>query len=393
MKKTIITTLLAITGITANAQTIYLCKDGDYTTRQITQGLEVNPADYDSITFSKPQITPVVRVTYSGSSATVAIPSFISSQVSASVSGANVTINSTTTDEEVTYLASGTSSQGSLTINGQYKLTLQLNALNLTSSTGAAIDIQCGKRTNLILTEGTVNTLADAANGIQKAALYCRGHLEVEGAGTLKVSGNHSHAIATKEYLQLKRTAGTIDIVSSANDAIHAGQYFMMNGGTINIDANTTNDGIQAEATTDPLDEFNGQIFIKGGTINATIAKAEDSKAIKADSDIAISGGTINIKANANGSRGIQTNGNLTISESDATTAITITAAGGKCTLTECADDPHKSMGIKADGTLTLQAGTVLVYNTGKKSKAVKVGAYTYTGGTINVVPEVSEAM
>ena len=171
MKKLLsIATLLVLT-MWANAQTVYLCKDGDYTTANITQGMEIDlTAGYDSVTFAKPQMAPVVKITYNGTSASVAVPSFLSG-VTASVSGANVTITSENTTDEVTYATSGQSADGSLTIIGSYKLTLALNGLDLTSATGAAIDIQCGKRTEIVLGEGTVNSLTDAATGTQKGCL------------------------------------------------------------------------------------------------------------------------------------------------------------------------------------------------------------------------------
>jgi hypothetical protein len=42
-------------------------------------------------------------------------------------------------------------------------------------------------------------------------------------------------------------------------------------------------------------------------------------------------------------------------------------------------------MGIKIDGNMTVNAGTVNVYNTGSKSKGIKVvGVYQVKGGVVN---------
>ena len=388
MKKYILSAFLCILTLAVQAQTIYLHKGGTYTAAQLTDPFEINLyALYDSITFTKPLYANPVTVTYDGGKATVNIPDDLQG-VKSQVNGADVVITSDNVTDEITYIASGTSANGSLTINGSYKLTLQLNNLSLTSTTGAAIDIQCGKRIALVLPEGSTNSLADAASGAQKACLYCKGHLEVEGSGTLNVTANKSHAISTKEYLQLKKTTGSINIIRSANDAIHVGQYFQMNGGTVNIDANTVGDGIQVEKTTDPADEQNGEVIIKGGVLNVTMA-SQDTKAIKSDADITISGGTFTILANGNGSRGIQTDGNMVIGSESAETNITITAAGGKCTVPEDKDDPHNCMGIKVDTDLTVNGGTITVYNTGKKAKGIKVGGvYRENGGT--VIAEIS---
>ena len=359
-------------------------------------GSEYATAEVDSITFCENMPAPrVISVSFSAGSVDVQCPDEYKDSISISVSGADAVIKNTKTGgEEFTINMKGESASGSIVYEGYYKCTFVLDGLNLTSSskTNAPIEILCGKRVEMKLADGTVNSLTDAMNADIKAALYCKGHLELSGSGTLNITANSKHGISSKEYLQLKRSAGTINILKAANDAIHVGQYFQMNGGTINIDKNTAGDGIQAEfmyldddVTLDPEKEDNGKIFIKGGKINALIA-SQDCKAIKADGDIAISGGEITINANGNGSRGIQTDLNMEISEADANvpTLITIVAAGARCTLDECSNDPHRCMGIKLDGNLTVTGGVTKVTNTGSKSRGIKVGGkYTKTGGVV----------
>lgn len=338
----------------------------------------------------------LITIVYSGSTATVTIPESIEGVSCSSGTSSDVVLTSTNTAQELYYQIQGSSTSGSLTIEGSYKMSLILNGINLTSTSGAAVNVQCGKRIALVLSDSTVNSFADAANGEQRACVYTKGHFEVSGGGTLNVTGNANHAIAAKEYLQLKRNTGTINIVKAANDAIHVGEFFQMNGGTVNIDQNTTSDGIQVEYKTDNgvvvADEENtGGVIIKGGTINITLNNSEDSKGIKAEGDIAISGGSFNINAESNGTRGIQTDGNMVIGQEDGTTNILIYAKGGKCTVAEDSEDPHKCMGIKVDGDLTVNAGTITVYNTGKKAKGIKVkGSYTKNGGTVNATVDKS---
>lgn len=396
MNKILLSALMCIaTSASALAQSIYLCKNGDYTKQDITEGLDIDLTQgYDSITFAVPQMEKAVKITYNGATASVIIPSFITGVTCTSGTSADVVIASTNITDEITYMVSGKSDNGSLTISGDYKLTVDLDNVSLTSAKGGAVDIQCGKRINIAL-HGN-NTFADAAGGTQKACFYTKGHIEFSQDGNISVSGNAAHAIAAKEYIEVKNKIGSINIVKAAKDAIHCGQYFDMKGGTINIDKNTMNDGIQTDIiyledgmTVDSEKEYNGQAFFRGGNVNITLAGEEDSKGIKVDGDITISGGTMNINANSNGSRGIQTDGNIVISEETAPTSITINAAGGKCTLAEDADDPHKCMGIKADGNVTINAGTITVYNTGSKSKGIKAGGlYVKNGGTVTASVE-----
>lgn len=393
MRKIFLTTALVLSSaLSAFAQTIYICKDGDYTEAPITDGLEISLSeDIDSITFSKPQMEKVVNIVYDGAQAKVTIPSFVQGVSCSSGTSSDVVLTSTNITDEIIYNVVGSSSDGSLVIEGDYKLTIRLNGVDLTSKKGAAIHVKCGKRIAVDMADGTVNSFADAANGTQKACIYTKGHFEFEGAGTLNVTGNANHAIASKEYLQIKKSVKAINILKAANDAIHAGQYFQMNGGELNITKTTVSDGIQAEYELDDNDaiiqdeENTGGVVIKGGTLNITMENSEDAKAIKAEGDIDISGGTFVINAVSNGTRGIQTDGDLIISEDNNPTSITINAKGAKCTLAEDVDDPHRCMGMKIDGNMTVNAGTINVYNTGSKSKGIKVvGVYTVKGGTVN---------
>jgi hypothetical protein len=325
--------------------------------------------------------TRTVYVQFDGNAATVIVPTGVKG-VTYTVDGANVTLTSTNESKEICYRLSGTGN-GSLTYYGTYKCTFLLDGLNLTSTTGAALDIECGKRVAMQLMEDTENRLEDAADGTQKAALYCKGHLELSGSGSLTVTGNTRHALATKEYLLLKKSVGTLTIPSAVSDGIHAGQYFRMNGGEVIIN-NVGSDAIQAEATDDLTDEYNGQLFVRDGTITVVLDN-QDSKGLKADSLITLTGGTINIEANGNGSRGIQTSGSMWVASGEnGEPNLYIRAAGARCTVAEDADDPHRCMGIKVEGNLTVDAGSVVVSNTGRKSKAIRVyGTYTKNGGNV----------
>ncbi len=332
-------------------------------------------AQIDSIT-----VVHTITVTYNEDTAIVDLGH--ARGVTASTDGAHVSIVSTNTKNELEFVLQGQSTQGSLTYDGPLKCKFYLNGLNLTSNRGAAIDIQCGKRVDLILNEGTENVLADATGGEQKAALYCKGHLEVSGSGNLTVTGNTKHGIATKEYMQLKKSTGKITVNKAVSDAMHVGQYFLMNGGTVIISGQGA-DGIQVEIKTledgqtpDPSKENNGQMFIRGGKLNIT-ASAICAKGIKAPKDMTVSGGIFTINATGNGSRGIQVAGNMLINQNDNPTVITITASGAIYEDEETEED-SRCMGIKVKGNLTINAGTVIITNKGAGSYGIKVdGTYT----------------
>ena len=396
MKKTILTLAMVLTSIALNAQSEMRLWQGGESTRirladaeQMTFGAGGNSVTIAGKTYQTTDIDSLtmihqVLIHFNQSSATVAIPSAVAGDVTATVDGAYVTVTNTNTGNEIEFLLSGESTDGAFTYNGSYKTTLRLEGLNLTSRRGAAFDIQCGKRIAIVLADGTTNTFADYAGGDQKACFYSKGHVELEGSGTLNVTGNQKHAVATNEYLQLKKSTGTINILAAVSDAFHIEQYYQQNGGTVNITEATLGDGIQVDCTKDETDEQNGEIIVKGGKLSMVIS-GEDCKGIKAEGDITISGGTFDIRAAGNGSRGMQTDASVTIGDEDDETFITIAAEGGLCENKDDADDPHRCMGMKIDGNLTVTGGETKVTNTGAKSRGIKVdGTYTKKGGTVS---------
>ena len=395
-------TLLIVAGVLPTK--FYVWKDGQATAFDIDsdeltygdgtltiKGTTYRLADIDSITFTEPTevdtttvVADTIYVTYNGTSASVT-PNV--EGITTTISGADVTLVNANTDREMCFVLSGSSSAGSFLYEGSLKTTIRLNGLTLTGSTAEAINIKCGKRIALELADGTVNTLADAtADGGQKAAFYTKGHLEVSGSGTLNLTGNVKHAISSKEYMLIKRTAGTINITSAANDGVHAGQYFKMNGGTLKA-TNVKGDGIQAEATGDVGDELDGQMIVTGGTIDLTLT-GQDAAALKSDSLMTISGGELTLQSTGAAVKGLKSKADLNVTggtfvikqsgdyivedgEPSYTTAVkasgNLTISGGKFTITNSA---IAGRGLSADGILTInedQATTdITITNSGK---------------------------
>ncbi len=239
MKKLLSIALLAMIATTAAAQKYMRIWQGGESTRIALQdityqnggasftaaGTTYSTSQVDSITIVKH-----ITVTFSGNTASVDMGNAGTADVTYTANGANVVMTNTNEKEEMEVELKGTSNSGSFTYYCTYKCKIHLNGLSLTSTTGAALDIQDGKRIDLILTDGTDNTLVDAAGGEQKAALYCKGHMEVSGTGNLTVTGNNRHAIATNEYMLIKKNTGTITVSKAVSDAMHIEQYFQMNG-------------------------------------------------------------------------------------------------------------------------------------------------------------------
>ena len=325
-------------------------------------GKEFAVNDIDSIVVGNNKVKDnTVLVAYNGSEAWVTVAGNVAKNLTTTVSGADVRIvQDATLEKEITYTLQGSSTNGSFYMDGELKATIVLNGLTLTSTTGAAIDIDNGKRIAVKLAEGTVNTLTDAASGSQKACFRVNGHTEFAEGGTLRITGNAKHAFFGDEYVELKKTTGTIEVLGSKKDAFNVNQYFLMKGGTISA-ANVGDEGIQVSKTKDDTDELNGQVIIKGGKLTLDIT-AEAAKGIKCEDSLSVNGGEIYITTSGGGAYDSDDNdvkgsacmkADKTITITDGTLTLKSTGAGGK--------------GMSADEDINISGGTINVTTTGQQ--------------------------
>ena len=407
MRKIILSIAALCTFVAAQAQTLNVnqgsvtyahaaSQAGDMTIADSGKTLTIQGRSYtiDSLTGITVDATEVadntVSVVYSGSAARVVVAGNIAQYVSATVSGADVTVTAADNlEEEVTYTLSGSSTNGSFTQVGSFKATIVLDALTLTSTTGAPVYIDNGKRIKVKLSG--VSTLADAATGTQNACFYCDGHTEFSGMGTLNISGNAKHGLTSDEYMEFKNA--TLNILSAVGDGLHVGQYFLQESGTISISAQ--GDGIDIGAKKKGGD-YNGQAFIQGGTLTVTTSGTA-TKGLKADALITVTGGNTTITTSGSAyydateedissSSAVKTNGGFTMSAG--TMTLTSTGSGGK--------------GLNATEDITISGGTLTVVTTGTvftyqtldtKSQGVKTDDnINITGGTVLVAASANKA-
>ena len=195
MKKHILSAMMLLVAMVAGAQTMNVqvgnvvyqfpaAQTGDMTYASGGQSLTIMGKTFavSDITRSYVDDTTVednnVQVVYSGTTATVYVAGNVAPYVTATVSGAHVSVaqSSDVSDDtcgEITYALSGTSTDGDFYLSGKYKATVQLAGVDLTSASstsdagGAAINIANSKRIQLSAKSGTTNTLKDYAGGSQ----------------------------------------------------------------------------------------------------------------------------------------------------------------------------------------------------------------------------------
>jgi hypothetical protein len=347
------------------------------------------------------------------------------SEVLVELTGENVIVtlpDVANTETEYNLILSGTASNGSLKIYGAVRKGLYLNSVNITNSKGPAINIQGSKRAIVHLLNGTQNFLADGPNYTPteedaKGTFFSEGKLSFEGSGSLEVRAKYKHAIAVDNDFEINN--GKITVSEAASDGIHANDIVEIKGGILKI--TSTGDAIQSE------DKQNGTVIITSGKIQATTTgikshgiasegpisikgdavvqisvsgngskgirsrnyvdllggktsiktsgtkhtdptdpEDESSPAgIKLETDLIINGGELTIKSLGNGAKGINADRDATISKGNVNIE---------------ADDN----GIKVDGNLKIEGGTVYVKS--KKKKAIDAGLYNKTGGNVNLV-------
>ncbi len=349
-----------------------------------------------------------VQVVYDDTSAKVYVAGNVAQYVTPQVSGAHVCVNQSADVSEdnvgeITYSLSGASTDGEFYLTGSYKSTVELNGVTLVNQTpvysGAAVNIQNGKRIDISVKKDTENSLTDASSGDQKACLVVKGHAELKGKGTLNVYGRLKHGIKTGEYMTMKNC--TVNVLSAVGDGVNVNEYFLLESGTLVL-SGVGDDGLQVELdgdtstgmTTGHEDEDSGNIYLEGGTLTATVTAAA-TKGVKASGSIYVSGGDIYVtttgggmydseEKDAKGSCGVNADGDITVSGGALT--LKSTGAGGKC--------------LKCDGTLTVTDGTIEATSTGSQyrysssytasAKAIKAGVKSgsgrniqYTGGIV----------
>ena len=328
-------------------------------------------SEIDSIYFSGGPDT--VKINFSGATATVINP-LEGNGILVSVSGADVVVNSSVTENEVRYLLSGSSTDGSVKFYSAFKSEIILNGLNLVNADGPAINNQSTKKSIITLAAGKTNVLADgttlaASAEDQKGAFFSEGQLIFSGSGSLSVAGNYGHAICSDDYVEIQ--SGNITVTSAIKVAIHAKDHFKQEGGVLNLTA--ASDGVECEA---------GKIRINAGSLT-TISAAAGSKGLSCDSTLVVAGGTIAMTVSGNQAKGIKSKGIMTLSGG----TLTINASGAAILSSLGSGyEPSYCTAIKCDTVVNMIGSNITIISTGVGGKGISSdNNINITGGTINV--------
>ena len=339
---------------------------------------ETVPAD-DEDYIENSEFTNVLEVVYSGSSATV---TGSVSGVDVTVEGADVTVNSTA--KKVEYKLSGTSTDGRFKIYSEKKFKLSLNSLSLTNNDGAPINIQSGKRAFVVL-NGT-NSLKDGSSynttdgEDEKGCFFSEGQMIFSGSGTLNVTGNCKHGIASDDYLRF-RPGNVINVTASKGNGLKANDAVKIEGGVLNISVSgTAKKGISCDSIVVVNGGRTTILTSGGGEWDSSENDVSAAAGIKADDNFEMTKGELFIKSTGAGGKGISSD--IDVNISGGTLKVITTGAQYKY-----GSYDSKAKGIKADGNLNISGGDVWVRATGGEGseglESKKV--MTISGGNILV--------
>ncbi|RJP62403.1 MAG: carbohydrate-binding domain-containing protein [Ignavibacteriales bacterium] len=337
-------------------------------------------SEIDSISFDENSDT--VLINYNDSDVSVMNP-FAYEGVSVNVNGASVTIKAGEDAKNVTYKLAGTTADGSFKVYSEKKFNLLLGGINITNTTGPAINIQAGKKISVVLADGTNNILTDGSSYAdslvidsvtveeQDAAFFCEGSLIFSGNGALTVNGKGSlqHAICSDDLIQID--GGNIIVTSAAKDGLNANDGIVITNGSLNITSNG-----------DAIDGGEGYVDISGGEIT-TINSVSNTDGISCDSTITISNGTLNMTLSGDQSKGLKSGMDMILSGG----SITINTTGNAVLETYGSGyNPSYCTAIKSDSSIFINGGEITITSSGKGGKGISADSNVIiTGGIVKI--------
>ena len=313
-----------------------------------------------------------IRVNFDGETATV---TGNPSSVIVSIDGAHVTVTSAA--KRVRYIVSGTTANGSLKFYCDKKFQLQLNGADITNPTGAAVNNQCGKSLYVVINEGTENTLRDGAvysmveNEDQKGALFSEGQILVSGKGRLNIYSVGKNCITSDDYVFV-RPGCHLYLNSTSGHGIKAKDYVHIKGGVINMEIAA--DGAKG-INCDSLVNITGgrTTIITSGTTKVEVDEQGETvttgcAGVKADHNMTMTGGTLNIKATGADAKGINVSQPFLFGGGELNVV---------CTGKQVSVAPK---GVKCDTDVTIRGGSF--YSCSPNGKAIDVdGTLTIADG------------
>ena len=275
---------------------------------------------------------------------------------------------------------------------------LNISGGNITVNSSVADGKGLKSDSLVTITGGTINLTmsGDYSKGIKAGTDIDiqGGSITINGSGaTVVTAGDPSHCAGLKSNgntIITNLTGSTnvhITMTSAAagGKAINADGDVLINGGTIEL--SVAGAGGNYTDTTNSANTYSSHCVKTNGSItvnggNLTLTAAgKDSKCLAADQAVTINGGTIGMTVSGQGSKGIKSDLSVIIEDG----AITANVSGATVVANQAASN---SIAIKSDGTLTVNGGTINATCTSASGGAKCLssdGNMTFNGGTLTL--------
>lgn len=303
--------------------------------------------------------------------------------------------------EGVCYVVTGTTTDGSLTIEGKTDYELNLNGASITNKRSTAVNLDSKMKAFVVLTGSNKLTDGTTADDGHKSALYGKGKMLFSGTGSLEVYGTYNNGIHSKGNIVFDKGIN-VYVNSTANHGIKAGDDLYINGGILNVEVSAPGaKGINGDMNVIINGGRTTVVSTSNGEWDTEELETKASAGIASDSIITVNGGEIYLKSTGSGGKGLKADWEAYINGGK----IRIITTGGLYYSngsseshnytgnTDNLDDNYTSSpkGIKIGtknehGVLDITGGDIMVRTTGNNAEGIESkGTLTVTNGTVMV--------
>ena len=320
--------------------------------------------------------------------------------VTITVDGNDVTANHSSV-VGVCYVVTGTTADGSLTIDGKTDFELNLSNADITNTRSTALDIESKKKAFVVL--NGENRLIDgtSADDSHKGALFAKGKLILSGSGSLEVYGTYNNGIHGKSNIVIEKGVN-LYVNSTANHGIKAGDDLHINGGIINVEVSAPGaKGINGDIDITINGGRTTVVSTSNGEWDDEDLETKASAGIACDSILTVNAGEVYLKSTGSGGKGLKADwegyfngGKIRIITTGGLYYSNGTQESHNYTgNTDNLDDDYTSSpkGIKIGtknehGVLTITGGDIMVRTSGNNAEGIESkGTLDISGGTVVV--------
>lgn len=301
--------------------------------------------------------------------------------------------------EGICYVVTGTTNDGSLTINGKADFEIELNNADITNTRSTALDIESKYKAFLVLAGSNRLTDGTSADDSHKGALFAKGKLLISGDGSLNVYGTYNNGIHGKSNIVIDKGVN-LYVKSTANHGIKAGDDMYINGGIINVEVSAPGaKGINGDIDININGGRTTVVSTANGQWDDEDLETKASAGIACDSVFTMNDGEIYMKSTGSGGKGLKADWEAYINGGKVRIITTgglyfsdgTTESHNYTGNTDNLDDAYSSSpkGIKIGtknehGVLTITDGDIMVRTTGNNAEGMESkGTLDITGGTV----------